>query len=95
MTYKVYLTEEVQEIFQCLDEKTSSIILKNIKKLKENPYPGRGSGDKERLPVKGKLRYRMHIGRTWTIFYSILEEEKQVRISELLPIDEAHKKYGY
>ena len=95
MTYKVYLTEEIQELIQCLNEKSSSIILKNIKKLKENPYPGRGSGDKERLPVKGKLRYRMHIGRTWTIFYSILEEEKQVRISELLPIDEAHKKYGF
>ena len=95
MTYKVYLTEEVQEKLQYLDEKSSSIIIKNIKKLREEPYPGRGSGDKERLPVKGKLRYRMHIGRTWTIFYSILEVEKQLRISELLPIDEALKKYGY
>lgn len=95
MTYKVYLTEEVQEIIQCLDKKSSQIIIKNIKKLKQNPYPGRGSGDKERLPVKGKLRYRMHIGRTWTIFYSILEDEKQVRVAEILPIDEAHKRYGY
>jgi mRNA-degrading endonuclease RelE of RelBE toxin-antitoxin system len=95
MSYKVLITDEIQEKLQFLDEKSFSIIIKNIKKLKEDPYTGRGSGDKERLPVKGKLRYRMHIGRTWTIFYSIMEEEKQVRVSELLPIDEAHKKYGY
>ncbi len=95
MSYKVLITQEVQEILGCLDDKSSSIIIKNIKKLKENPYPGRGTGDKERLPISGKLRYRMHIGRTWTIFYSILEDEKQVRVAELLPIDEAHKKYGY
>ncbi len=95
MSYKVLITREVQEILGCLDNKSSSIIIKNIKKLKENPYPGRGTGDKERLPIRGKLRYRMHIGRTWTIFYSILEEEKEVRVAELLPIDEAHKKYGY
>ncbi len=95
MSYKVLITQEVQEILGCLDDKSSSIIIKNIKKLKENPYPGRGTGDKERLPIRGKLRYRMHIGRTWTIFYSILEDEKQVRVAELLPIDEAHKRYGY
>ncbi len=95
MSYKVLITQEVQEILGCLDDKSSSVIIKNIKKLKENPYPGRGTGDKERLPIRGKLRYRMHIGRTWTIFYSILEDENQVRMAELLPIDEAHKKYGY
>ncbi len=95
MSYKVLITQEVQEILGCLDDKSSSIIIKNIKKLKENPYPGRGTGDKERLPIRGKLRYRMHIGRTWTIFYSILEDEKQVRVAELRPIDEAHKRYGY
>jgi mRNA-degrading endonuclease RelE of RelBE toxin-antitoxin system len=95
MTYNVLITGEIQEMIYYLDEKSSSIIIKNIKKLKNDPYPGRSSGDKEKLPVKGRMRYRMHIGRTWTIFYSILEGEKQVRVSELLPIDEAHKKYGY
>lgn len=95
MTYKVLITQEVQEIISLLDEKSSSIVIGNLKKLKEDPYPGRGLGDKEKLPIKGKMRYRMHIGRTWTVFYSILETEKEVRVSELLPIDEAHKRYGY
>ncbi|MCK4347995.1 MAG: type II toxin-antitoxin system RelE/ParE family toxin [Thermoplasmatales archaeon] len=95
MTYKVFVTTEIKEFIGYLDTKTYQIIKKNLKKLKDNPYPGRGAGDKERLPVKGKKRYRMHIGRTWTVFYSILEDEKQVRVSEILPIDEAHKKYGF
>lgn len=88
MTYNVFVTSEIQLFF--------SILMKNhLKKLEEHPYPGNDTGDKEQLPVKGKLRYRMHIGRTWTMFYSILEEKKQVRISEILPIDEAHKRYGF
>jgi mRNA-degrading endonuclease RelE of RelBE toxin-antitoxin system len=95
MTYKVLITPEIQETISFLDKKYSDIIIKNLKKLKENPYPGRGSGDKERLPIKGKHRYRMHIGRTWTVFYSILEDKKQVRVADMMSIDIAHKKYGF
>lgn len=95
MTYNVFVDSEIQLFFQYLDEKSARIIKNHLKKLEEHPYPGKGTGDKEQLPVKGKLRYRMHIGRTWTVFYSILEEKKQVRISEILPIDEAHKRYGF
>lgn len=75
--------------------KTQRIIKENLKKLEKNPYPGKGTGDKEKLPIMGEERYRIHIGRTWTAFYSILEDKKEVRISEILPIDKAHKKYEY
>ena len=95
MTYKVFVTHEVQEIISFMDKKTSNIIIKNLRKLGEDPYPGKGVGDKEKLPVSGKMRYRMHIGRTWTVFYSIMEGKKQVRIAEICTIDEAHKKYGF
>ncbi len=95
MKYKVFITPEIKEIISYMDKKTSKIIIKNLKKLEDNPYPGRGTGDKEKLPIRGKKRYRMHIGRTWTVFYSILEGEKQVRIAEILPIGNAHKKYGF
>ncbi len=95
MTYNVFVTYEIKEFFRYLDSKTSRIIKQNLKKLEQNPYPGKGTGDKERLPIQGKQRYRMHIGRTWTVFYSIIEEKKQVRISEIIPIDDAHKKYGF
>lgn len=95
MSYEVLVTQEIQKSFQEQEEKTRRIVKDNLKKLKENPYPGKGSGDKEKLPIQGEKRYRMHIGRTWTIFYSVLEDKKEVRVSEILSIDEAHKKYGY
>lgn len=78
-----------------MDAKSRRIVKNNLEKLEKNPYPGGGAGDKERLPVEGEKRYSMHIGRTWTVFYSILENKEQVRVSEILPIGEAHKKYGY
>jgi hypothetical protein len=39
--------------------------------------------------------YRLHIGRTHTAFYTILNDENEVRIVELLPIDEARDRYGF
>lgn len=95
MSYKIFVTDEIREFLENLDDKSSRIIKNNLDKLKENPYPGKGTGDKEKLPIKGEERYRIHIGRTWTAFYSILKEQEQVRVSEILPIEEAHKKYGY
>jgi len=95
MTYKVKLAEAVYQDICLLDKKTISIIKKNLRKLEHNPYPGRGIGNKEKLPIDGKERYRLHIGHTWTVFYSILEDKKEVRISEILPIDDAHKRYGF
>lgn len=95
MTYKVKLANDVYQDIRLLYKKTISIIKKNLRKLKYNPYPGRGSGNKEKLPIDAKERYRMHIGHSWTVFYSILEDKKEVRISEILTINEAHKRYGF
>lgn len=95
MTYKVFITKEIQELLRQASNKTCRIIKNNLEKLSKNPYPGKGLGDKEKLPIQGELRYRLHIGRAWTAFYSVLEDKKQVRISEILPISEAHKKYGF
>ena len=38
--------------------------------------------------------YRLHIGRSYTAFYTIHDEANEVRVREVLPIDEAHKRYG-
>lgn len=95
MSYKVYVEPEVKEFLQFQSGKTKRICKDNLKKLEANPYPGQGIGDKEKVPVSGEEAYRLHISRTFTAFYYIKEEEKQVRVVEILPIDEAHKKYGY
>ena len=93
-TYSVTLGEEAVEYLRTLDEKSRRICKNNLRKLQDDPYPGRGRGDKERLPVDGEDIYRLHIGRTHTAFYIILEAEREVRVVEILPIDDAHKRYG-
>ena len=45
--------------------------------------------------MDGEEIYRLHIGRTHTALYDILADKDQVRIVELLSIDDAHDRYGY
>ncbi|MBS3740424.1 type II toxin-antitoxin system RelE/ParE family toxin [Candidatus Bipolaricaulota bacterium] len=92
--YKVLLTPKVVDFLDNLGAKSRRICRDNLKKLKY-PYPGRGPGDKEKLPVRGEKRYRLHIGRTYTAFYEVLEEKGQVRVTEIVTIDEAHDRYGF
>lgn len=92
--YTLLVEEEALAFIGALDEKSSRICRNNLKKLAEHPYPGRGAGDKEQLTVDGEEVYRLHIGRTFTAFYDIDEDEKSVYVLEILPIGEAHDRYG-
>jgi hypothetical protein len=56
--------------------------------------PGAGSGDRKQITFEGDEVYRMHIGRTHTAIYDVIEPEDTVEMYRLLPIDEAHKRYG-
>jgi len=94
-TYQIKLSEQAAEYYKALDSKSQRIVRENLEKIGENPYPGEGKGDKERIVVDGEEIYRLHIGRTHTAFYIILDSEAEVRIIEILTIDEAHKRYGY
>ena len=38
--------------------------------------------------------YRMHVGRTYTIIFRIHKESDSVLVLDLLPIGQAHKRYG-
>ncbi|MFP4403823.1 MAG: type II toxin-antitoxin system RelE/ParE family toxin [Nanoarchaeota archaeon] len=94
MPYKILLSDDVLNFLHSLNSKSKSICKKNLEKL-YFPYPGRGTGDKERIIIGGKDRYRLHIGRSYTAFYIINEKEKIVRVVEILSIESAHKKYGF
>ena len=94
MPFAVVVADDVREFLCAFDEKSKRVCKKNLAKLSQ-PYPGGGSGDKERLMVDGEEVYHLHIGRTFTAFYIIDERARIVRILELLPIKEAHKKYGF
>lgn len=94
--YDVLLGDDAREFLDVADEKTERICTENLGYLAANPYPGRGRGDTEKLPIDGQRdRYRMHISRTYTAIYTVLEEEKEVRVLEITDIDDAHKRYGF
>ena len=94
--YEVLLGDEARELLDVADEKARRICTENHGYLAENPYPGRGRGDKEKLPIDGRRdRYRLHISRSYTAIYTVLEDQNEVRVLEIVPIDEAHKRYGF
>lgn len=97
MSYNVLLAEEAETYYENLDEKSRRIVRENLQKLADEPYPrpGAGAGDREKVTVDGEEIYRLHVGRTHTALYVVLEEKSQVRVVELLPIDEAHDRYGF
>jgi len=95
MRYNVLIAADASEYVSVLDEKSTRIVKENLQKLADDPYPRpeSGAGDKEKVIVDGEEIYRLHIGRTHTAFYDVLESEKEVRVVELMDIDEAHKRY--
>jgi len=94
--YEVLLGDDAREFLSVADEKTTRVCTEKLRYLADNPYPGRGVGDKEKLPIDGQReRYRMHISRTYTAMYTVLEDDKEVRVLEIVSIDEAHKRYGF
>lgn len=94
MSYDVLLGDQPRDFLETAGEKTHRICRENLLKLEDDPYPGSGRGDKERLVVDGTERYRLHIGRTFTAFYDIDETNSTVRVFEIVDIDTAHKRYG-
>lgn len=97
MSFNILLADEAREYVAALDEKSTRIVKTNLRKLEDDPYPrpGSGSGDKEKIIVDGEEMYRLHIGRTHTAFYNILDQEQEVRVVEIMDINEAHKRYGF
>lgn len=93
--YDLLVEAEALSFVEQLDEKSERICKENLAALADDPYPGRGKGDKERIVVDGEEVYRLHVGRTFTAFYEVLEGEGTVRVLEVLPIDEAHDRYGH
>ena len=95
MTFALFIEQDQVAKINSFDEKSRRIIRAKLVTLGENPYPGK-RGDKEKFCLKdGYILYRLHIGRTWTAFYRVYESDKVVKILDVLPIEQAHKKYGH
>ena len=50
--------------------------------------------NKKKLQLPNYDLFRMHVSRSYTIFYRIYEEEKTVKVLNIMMIEEAHKRYG-
>lgn len=94
MVYKVLIDREALRYVNSLPDKSQRIVKQNLRTLRENPYPGAGQGDKEKLTHRGETLYRVHTGRTFTAFYRIHDKEKEVKILKVMTIEKAHKEYG-
>ena len=91
--FRVLIDEDAQKFLDDLPRKSNRIVKDKLKLLEEDPIPGK-RGDKEFLHFYDYDAYRMHIARSYTVFYRIFKKEKIVRILWLDSIEQAHKMYG-
>ncbi len=91
---KLEIEEGASKFLSSLPEKSQRIVKKHCLALAEDPFPGK-SGDKEVLHLPGfRTLYRLHVGRSYTVFYRIFEDKQTVRILDIMTIEQAHKRYG-
>ncbi len=91
MSRKLVIDRKALKYLSGLPEKSQRLVKEMCRGLSEDPFPGQG-GDKELLHLDYKL-YRLHIGRSFTVFYQICEEDKLVKILAITTIEKAHKLY--
>jgi len=95
MSYDVRIDIDALKFLKSQDSKTRRILKDNLKKLQKNPYasPEASTGDREKVKVNGEEIYRIHISRSYTAFYIIKQDSKEVVITDITDIDTAHKMY--
>ena len=93
MSFTMVIDKKALKYLSELPEKSQRLVKEKCHALAEDPFPGQG-GDKELLHLDYKL-YRLHVGRSFTVFYQISDEEKLVKILEIVTIDKAHKLYKH
>jgi len=75
-----------------LPQKTRRIIVEKILDLREDPFPG-GNKEKPDYPHPPAV-YRLHVGRSFTVFYLIETDENVIKIEKIMTIEKAHKEYS-
>lgn len=90
--FTLVIERRAREFVKSLPPKTRRIIVEKILELEEDPFPG---GNKEKLEYPHPPAvYRLHIGRSFTVFYVIEHEERIVKIEKIMTIEKAHKEYS-
>ena len=90
--FTVLIERKAQEFLKRLPKNTRRIVVEKIQELAEDPFPG---GNKEKLEYPHPPAvYRLHISRSFTVFYIIEHQESIVKIEKNVTIEGAHKEYS-
>lgn len=90
--FTIVIERKAEEFLKKLPQKTRRIAVEKILELREDPFP---CGNKEKLEYPHPPAvYRLHISRSFTVFYIIETEEQVVKIEKIMTIGRAHKEYS-
>ena len=90
--FTIVIEKKAEKFLKTLPKKTRRIVIDNILELQEDPFPG---GNKEKLEYNHPpVVYRLHISRSFTVFYSIQIDEHLIKIARIQTIERAHKEYS-
>lgn len=90
--FSLVIERGARDFLKRLPQKTRRIIVDKILDLAEDPNPG---GNKEKLECSHPPAvYRLHVSRSFTVFYVIEHEESVVKIEKIMTIEKAHKEYS-
>ncbi len=90
--FTLVIEYNAEKFLKKLPQKTRHIIVGKILDLSEDPFP---SGSKEKLDYSHPPAvYRLHVGRSFTVFYIIETDENVVKIEKIMTIEKAHKEYS-
>ncbi len=80
------------EYYKSLPVKSQRIIKEHIDRL--NHYPDIDADIECIRRSPDSQLWRMHISRTFTLFYTVIQGENEIHVDALMTIEQAHKKYG-
>ena len=90
--FAILIERRAREFLKGLPPKTRRIVVEKIQDLARDPFPG---GNKEKLEYPHPPAvYRLHISRSFTVFYIIEHEENTVKIEKIMTIERGHKEYS-
>ncbi|WP_421908302.1 type II toxin-antitoxin system RelE family toxin [Methanolacinia petrolearia] len=89
--FNILIEKRAEKFLKKLPIKSRRIIVEKILELKNNPFPGE---NKEKIfcPKPPEV-YRLHISRSYTVFYIINIDDHLVKIEKIITIEGAHKDY--
>ena len=90
--FTIVIEKKAEAFLKNLPPKSRRIIVDKILELKDDPFPG---GNKEKLEYSHPPAvYRLHVSRSFTVFYCIVTDEMIVKIEKIKTIERAHKDYS-